>query len=289
MAQIPWFPLFAADLLMDDDLFNLDPKAEGLLVRMWCLCWVDGYAPKGVEALSLKVRRPVSYVRKYLPEVVRFFHEDAKGNLWSQRLEAERQKAADKSQKCRAAITTRWEKKRKGEQPTEQTPVHTDEHTNVSTDAIPSQSPSPSPKEPPPTPSPAAQGPGKPKRLPRVQVLGAYPEELLEAVKGYRGLMKDCKSEEVLNQFQADKRFIAKDTGPTETVWKAWQGRVGSIVHGSAVTHADVLSAVNRLIQSKGFNATKGLSLNVPMLSTLINSDLFVDALVKVKEVEHAS
>ena len=149
MAQIPWFPLFAADLLMDDDLFNLDPKAEGLLVRMWCLCWVDGYAPKGPEALSLKVRRPVSYVRKYLPEVVRFFHEDTNGNLWSQRLEAERQKAADKSQKCRAAITTRWEKKRKGEQSIEQTPVHTDEHTDVSTDAIPSQSQSPSPTTPP--------------------------------------------------------------------------------------------------------------------------------------------
>jgi uncharacterized protein YdaU (DUF1376 family) len=135
MGAIPYFPIFASDLLMDDELFKLEPKAEGLLLRMWCLCWVDGYAPKDADSLSLKVRRPVSYVRKYLPNVLPFFKVDTDGNLYSKRIEAEREKAAGKSEKCRDAVNARWNK-RKG--------INTDEHTDVSsnesTEPIPSLS-----------------------------------------------------------------------------------------------------------------------------------------------------
>lgn len=138
MASIPWFPIYASDLLIDDDLFNLDPKAEGLLLRMWCLCWVDGYAPSDPDLLSLKVRRIRPYVQMYLPMVLHFFQKDENGNLHSRRIEEERAKAMAKSEKCKKAINLRWERKRS---------QHTDEHTDVYTDGDTESilSPSPSP------------------------------------------------------------------------------------------------------------------------------------------------
>jgi uncharacterized protein YdaU (DUF1376 family) len=189
VASIPWFPLFAADLLMDDDLFKMDPKAEGLLVRMWCLCWVDGYAPKDTEALSLKVRRPISYVRKYLPEVIQFFQVDEQGNLWSQRLEVERAKAADKSEKCKAAINFRWEKRKKVCNTKEQTPVHTD----VSTDGIPSPSPSPSLKETTPLPP---KGGTRRRRGQAVDDLLAVGEISPEAVQFGKAMVQGWKTQD---------------------------------------------------------------------------------------------
>lgn len=168
MATIPYFPVFAADLLIDDDLFNLDPKTEGLLLRMWCLCWVDGYAPSDPELLSLKVRRKLGYVRNSLPQVLPFFVEDERGNLISKRIEAERAKAAGKSEKCRDAINARWAKRNKV--------GNTSVSSDVSTEPIPSLSLSVSVKEVPPTPR------GGKRRRSRVEILEPFGPEVCRVV-----------------------------------------------------------------------------------------------------------
>ena len=142
-----------------------------------------------------------------------------------------------------------------------------------------------------PAPAPIPKDTPLPPRGPRGKkvVIGDYPPQVGEAIKAYKTLMKDCQAPEVMNQFPEDKRFIASSIGPTEGVWKAWKNHLGSLVHGSVVTDVDILAAVMRLIQSKGHDAITGKRLAIPMLPTLINSDYFVDALVRVKEISNAS
>jgi hypothetical protein len=115
---------------------------------------------------------------------------------------------------------------------------------------------------------------------------------MLEAVKEYRGLMQECREPEILNCFPVEKQFIAASLGAREAIWKAWQGRLsGTRVHGVPVSSADLQAAVSMVVQLKRARATatENPQLAIPMLPSLINSDLFSDALVRVKELAHAS
>lgn len=287
----PWFKFFAADYLLDEQVDQIHLEAQGILIRLWCLCWRSGAIPDSPETLALRTKVEVKTMRKHWPVLRSFFVETSAGMV-SERMEKERNesRAMTDARRFGAQKTNekRWGKSSLSES------LSDGQATNGLTiervaervaERSVSESESESEKDTTPTPS----GPGKPKRPQRVEVLGEYPAELYQAVEHYRGLMKDCKADEVLNLYTEEKRFIAKQIGANEATWTAWKKRIGKIVHGSAVTNLDMLAAVDRLIQARGYNATKGLGLNVPMLPTLINDPVFVDALVKVKEVEHAS
>lgn len=109
----PWFKFYAADYLLDDDVFSLKPEAVGLLLAMWCLCWRDGYAPADPAELSRKTRLRARYVVRHLPSVVGFFTSDGR-SLRSPRMDQERSesvtKSALKSSAGKTGARHRWSK-----------------------------------------------------------------------------------------------------------------------------------------------------------------------------------
>lgn len=278
----PWFKFYAADYLLDEQVDLLPLEAQGILIRLWCLCWRSGSIPDAPDTLALRSKVDARSMRKHWPTLRTFFIVGQDG-LVSERMERERteSKAMTEARRIGAQKTNekRWGKRSESDAEVSR-PVVAERVAERSVSESESESE---------TTTPTPSGPGKPKREPKVQVLGDYPEELSLAMEHYRGLMRDCKADEVLSLFPEEKRFIAKQIGSTEATWQAWKKRCASVVHGSAVTNLDMLAAVDRLIQARGYNATNGIGLNVPMLPTLINSDVFVDALVRVKEVAHAS
>ena len=120
--------------------------------------------------------------------------------------------------------------------------------------------------------------------------LGVYPEEMIEGVGEYRALMNLCRSEAILNRFpKEDHRFIAKSLGANAATWRAWQAHLGKSSHGAEVENGDVLEALLLLIDLKRKHAEDGRSLAIPMLPSLLNKDIFIDALVEVMGGNHAS
>jgi len=89
MANQPWFKFYAADYLLDADVDNMPPEAEGLLVRMWTVCHLEGSCPDNPEELARKIRRPLQYVVQCKPHCQPFF-ELQDSRLYSRRMQEEK-------------------------------------------------------------------------------------------------------------------------------------------------------------------------------------------------------
>lgn len=126
------------------------------------------------------------------------------------------------------------------------------------------------------------------KRSKPTENLGEYPPELLEAVSDWRALLKTLKSSDVSEAYPPEKRFLPSGPGTNEATWKAWQKRKAALVKGHQVKDADLLEAVRLWASTKLQIARKGDGLAASMLPTLINSDGFVDALVRAVETRIA-
>ena len=62
MPNLPWFKFFPSDYLLDPDVDAIPSEAEGLLIRMWCLCHLEGSCPADPEELARKTRRTLQCV-----------------------------------------------------------------------------------------------------------------------------------------------------------------------------------------------------------------------------------
>lgn len=152
----------------------------------------------------------------------------------------------------------------------------------------PSPSPSPLKKE---KDIPSADAPVKPKREPKVRVLGGYPEELNLAMGIWRDLRKELLSEEILALFPNDPegRFVAQ-VGTKGKAWEAWQKRRGVVTpEGVKITDSHILGAVKLWSETRYKLAKAGKNLSMPNLSSLINSADFEDALLRVAAPEVAN
>ena len=85
----PWFKLYAQDTLMDSKLDNIPLEAHGLILKMWCLCHLEGHCPADPIELARKLRCPLSYVSQYQSLCESLF-ELRNGWLFSKRMEKER-------------------------------------------------------------------------------------------------------------------------------------------------------------------------------------------------------
>jgi uncharacterized protein YdaU (DUF1376 family) len=106
MADQPWFKFFAADYLLDPDVDNLPREAEGLLIRMWCICHREGSCPADVETLARKTLCSQEYVSQFRPQCEPFF-ELRDGKLYSRRMEEEKHR----SQQASLNANKRYQKK----------------------------------------------------------------------------------------------------------------------------------------------------------------------------------
>lgn len=96
MGSQPWFKFYAGDYLVDADVDAIPREAEGLLIRMWAVCHLEGSCPDDPEELARKTRCKLQYVLQYKPHCQSLF-ESQNGRLYSRRMEAEKRRSEQAS------------------------------------------------------------------------------------------------------------------------------------------------------------------------------------------------
>ena len=102
MAREPWFKFWAADYLTDPDVYRLSLSAQGLLLRMWCACWIHGSLPDDIEEVACLVQIKTSIVSIDY-SIVKTFFVERDGRLFSARME----RAKEKSEAARESVNRR--------------------------------------------------------------------------------------------------------------------------------------------------------------------------------------
>ncbi len=110
----PWFKFWATDYLTDPDVDELTLEAQGLLVRMWCVCSQRGNVPEDPEEIARLTRCKSQRVLQCYSQCKPFFMV-RDGLLYSGRMEREKAK----SEKARANAEKRYRNE-----------SHTQEHAN---------------------------------------------------------------------------------------------------------------------------------------------------------------
>jgi hypothetical protein len=106
----PWFKFWASDYMMDRDVDELPLEAQALLVRIWCVIWLEGGIPKQPEEIARKCRVSILHVQMHLQKLMQFLYEDASGLLMSKRMEAERARSSITSKARSESAKSRWNK-----------------------------------------------------------------------------------------------------------------------------------------------------------------------------------
>src|SRR4029077_3647609 len=96
MPDMPWFKLYASDYLVDAGIDSMPREAEALLVRMWCICHIEGSCPNDPGELARKTRCDLQYVLQCKPHCDPLF-DLRNGKLYSKRMEAERKRSKQAS------------------------------------------------------------------------------------------------------------------------------------------------------------------------------------------------
>ena len=92
MISTPWFKLYATDYLLDPDVDAIPRESEALLIRMWCICHIEGSCPADPEELARKTRCGLQYVLQYKSQCERLF-ELREGRFYSRRMEDEKRRS----------------------------------------------------------------------------------------------------------------------------------------------------------------------------------------------------
>jgi uncharacterized protein YdaU (DUF1376 family) len=90
--KLPWFKFFAGDYLLDSGVDSMPREAEGLLIRMWCICHIEGSCPADPGELARKTRCSLQYVLLSKPLCESLF--ELRGDrLYSRRMEEEKRRS----------------------------------------------------------------------------------------------------------------------------------------------------------------------------------------------------
>jgi len=81
----PWFKFWAGDYLTDSDVDELSLDAQGLLVRMWCVCNQRGNIPADPEEIARLTRCKLQCVLQCHLQCQKFFRLQD-GLLYSERM-----------------------------------------------------------------------------------------------------------------------------------------------------------------------------------------------------------
>ena len=280
MPQDFYFKMFAREYLTDSEIRSLPLEAQGLLIRMWCSCCLDGHLPPDLEDMAVAIGAKVSQMRTHMPLLVRFFCADGSGNLVSDRMERERVKRSIISKGASKAAKMRWDREReKAASPNADANADADSMQFIvhSTQLVP---------------LPLGQGTGevnpevksKPKgRGAKAEVIGDYPPELHAAFPVWRKVLEFLKSEDVREKFPAGKIFIpSSGVGTKGAAWKAWQKRTAQTCKGQKVTNVDVLCAIELWAAHKiQIAMAGGEGIGAKALPAMINAEDFDDAIVR--------
>jgi hypothetical protein len=93
MRGAPWFKLFAADFLNDPKVDALPLNAQAILLRMWCVLWIEESLPGDVEELARKCKVHSSTMQLHVHKLMQFFMQRPDQTYVSQRMEKEKQRS----------------------------------------------------------------------------------------------------------------------------------------------------------------------------------------------------
>lgn len=96
MPDMPWFKLYASDYLVDAGIDSMPREAEALLIRMWCICHIEGSCPNDPGELARKTRCALQYVLQCKQHCDPLF-DLRDGRLYSKRMEAEKKRSKQAS------------------------------------------------------------------------------------------------------------------------------------------------------------------------------------------------
>lgn len=112
-----WFKFWANDFLGDADVDSTPDDAMVLIIKMWCICCLEGSCPANVEEIARKTRVPLHRV-SHCVEHFKTFFEGRGDRLFSTRMERDRAR----SDMARKGAASRWNKGGSGEGSTERSP-----------------------------------------------------------------------------------------------------------------------------------------------------------------------
>jgi len=85
-----YFKFFAREFLTDGEIRLLPLEAQAILVRLWCICCLDGFVPVDLEEMSIAIGVRISRLEVHLPALMQFFELQGNSRLVSLRMERER-------------------------------------------------------------------------------------------------------------------------------------------------------------------------------------------------------
>lgn len=111
-----WFRFYPAEYLLDSKVDSLSLEAQGILVRLWCVCARDGFLPSDLEEIARKALVPLDRLvinKRLLGDYFSRTEEDGEVRYFSTRLSKELKdyKRKQKAQSLAAQATNakRWE------------------------------------------------------------------------------------------------------------------------------------------------------------------------------------
>ena len=265
-----WFKFYAQDFLRDSKVMLLDDASIGVLVKLWCLCCMDGGFPSGPKALGKLLSKRPDHAHQALIKVSSFFVDDPlmPGIKVSSRLLAQQAAYACK------VIANQTNGPKGGRPKKNPLGLHVEPTHGNPTITEPELEPEPE-KDIPLTPR------GKKIKTPKVETIGDYPPELISALDVWRDLFAYVKHEDTREKFPKDKIFLpTSGVGTRGTTHKAWVKRTSARCQGEKITNEDVLQAVKFWASRKMALADAGGDwLGIKALAAMINHEDFEDAI----------
>jgi uncharacterized protein YdaU (DUF1376 family) len=212
----PWFKFYAADYLLDEDVDMLPLEAQGILVRLWCLCWRSTSIPDAPDLLAKRTKVDPKIMKRHWDRLRVFFCE-VEGGLQSNRLERERTESRAKSEGHRFGAQKtnekRWGKRSLSDSPSDNEPTSeaiAKRITQRVAEVSPSESESDTEKNNPLPPTASPSGEDVKSRKPSWQK--AHPPEVVKATQEIKALWPTPTAD----QFQPDGKTLVPGVSSSE-------------------------------------------------------------------------
>lgn len=110
---MPWFPIYASEMLGDEDFISWSPEERGCWITLSARCWADGSIPADIDRMAKLCGCDTQAMLKHWSSIASKFEKvDGLERYTSRRIEIERGLAIEKSEKLsrrgKAGAATRW-------------------------------------------------------------------------------------------------------------------------------------------------------------------------------------
>ena len=110
---MPWFPIYASEMLGDEDFISWSPEERGCWITLSARCWADGSIPADIDRMAKLCGCNAQAMLKHWSSIASKFEKvDSTERYTSRRIEIERNLAIEKSEKLsrrgKAGAATRW-------------------------------------------------------------------------------------------------------------------------------------------------------------------------------------